>query len=220
MATKQFIVIGLGTFGAATAAKLHENGARVTGVDASRERVERLKDCLYEPIIADATQREALAQLSLEDASAVIISLGEDIELSLLAALHVKELGARRIIVKGVTPEHGRLLERIGVDQVIFPEVETAQHLADREVWTNVIDFLPIDPEYNFEEIAVPDSFTGKSLKELDVRRRYAVWIIGIKDALTGKLTMFPDGEYKIGLDQLMLVVGKKADLAGLRNVR
>jgi len=216
---KRFIVIGLGTFGEALARRLHENECRVTGMDVNREQVEALKDELYEAVIGDATDVEALRHLALAEADAVFIGMGEDITRSLLATLHAKELGAKRIIVKGVTKEHGRILKSLGVDRVIFPEREIAKQLADRITWPNVIDFLPIDPEYSFIEFAVPDSFAGQTLIELNLRRRFGVWVVGVKDALSGKLRMFPDGEFRFGVDQVLLVVGRKDDLANLREI-
>jgi len=218
MAAKHFTVIGLGTFGSALARRLAKNGCRVTGIDADKNSVESLKDRLYEGMIADATDREVLEQVNLRENDAVIISLGEDITRSLLATLHAKELGARRIIVKGVTAEHGKLLRAIGVERVVFPETEIAESMADRMTWTNVIDFLPIDPEYSFMEVAAPDSFVGKSLKELNLRKNYGVWVVGVKDALDGKLEMLPEADYALHADQLLLLVGKKESLQRLRD--
>ncbi len=217
---RHFIVLGLGTFGAALAERLSGNGCRVTGVDSRREVVENMKDTLYEAVIADASDREALQDLGLNTAQSVFISLGENISLSLLAALHVKELGARRIIVKGVTQEHGRILKYLGVERVIFPEIEIAQTLGDRETWPNVVDFLPIDPEYSFLEIAVPDSFVGQTLRQINLRQRVGVWVVGIKDVLSGHLEMFPDGDFRFNEDQLLLVVGKRANLGRLREIK
>lgn len=214
---KHFYVVGLGTFGSAIAARLSKNGCRVTGIDRGTERVEALKEVLYEAIIADATEFSALEHFPIQDANAVIISLGEDITQSLLATLHAKELKAKRIIVKGVSPEHGKLLKSLGVDRVVFPEVEIAEELADRVTWPNVIDYLPIDPEYSFMEVAIPDSFAGKTLMQLNLRQRFGVWVVGVKDAMTGKLAMFPAGEFQLGADQLLLVVGKQDALDRLR---
>ncbi len=220
MATpKNFVVIGLGSFGAALARRLCKNGCRVTGMDATRESVEAMKDVLYEAIIGDATERESIEHLPVKQANAVFISMGEDITRSLLATLHAKELGARNIVVKGVTQEHGKLLKSLGVSRVIFPEIEIAEELADRMTWTNVVDFLPIDPDYSFLEIAVPDSFSGKTLQDLNIRQKYGVWIVGVKDSMTGKLTMFPAGDFKMQADQLLLVVGRHQDLGLLRDM-
>lgn len=213
------MVLGLGTFGGALARRLHKNHCRVTGVDADRNCVDALKDVLYEAVIANVTEREPLEQLSLPDAEAVIIALGEDITLSLLAALHAQELGSRRVVVKGVTSEHGRLLKHLGVDRVVFPEEEMAAQLADGLTWPNVLELLQIDPEYSVMELAVPDSCIGQTIRSVDLRRRYGAWIVGIKDVLSGKLEMFPDPEFRFSQDQIMLVIGKDEALKWLREM-
>lgn len=217
--TKRFVVIGLGSFGTALATRLHKNDCRVTGLDQRKDRVELLKNELYEAVIGDATEREVLEHLSLRDAHAVFISLGENIARSLLATLHCKELGARRIIVKGVTKEHGKLLKHLGVERVVFPEIEVATELADRMTWPNILDFLPIDPDYSIVEIAVPESWSGQTLAEANLRRRYGVWVVGLKDVLTGKLEIFPDADFRLNSSQLLLVVGKQTDLNRLREL-
>lgn len=217
--TKRLIVIGLGSFGSALSTRLHENGCRVTGLDRVQEKVEGLKEVLYEAVIADATERDTLEHLSVSEAHAIFISLGADITPSLLATLHAKELGARRIIVKGVSQEHARILKCLGVERVIFPKAEIARQLADTTTWPNVLDYVPIDPEYTFVEIAIPESFVGQTLEGLQLRREYGVWVVGVKDILTQKLSMFPDAGFRLGVDQLLLVVGKKTDVARLRDV-
>ena len=217
---RHFVVIGLGTFGSALARQFCSNDCRVTGMDADRDRIDDLKEILYEAVIGDATDREALMHLPIRDANAVFVSLGEDITRSLLATLHIKELGATRIIVKGVTDEHGKILSRLGVERVIYPETEIAQQLADHFTWPNIVDYLPIDPEFSFVEIAIPDSFVGQTLQQMNLRRRLGVWIVGVKDALTGKLEMFPDGEFRLGADQMLLLVGRHSDLNRLRDLK
>ncbi len=213
---KHFVVVGLGSFGGALAIRLSENGCRVTGMDSSKDRVESLKDVLYEAVIGDARERESMAHLPMSTAQGVFISMGEDITQSLLATLHAKELGAKQVVVKGVTEEHARILKCLGVDRVIFPEIEIARQLADRMTWPNVIDFLPIDPDYSFLEVAAPDSYAGKMLQELDLRKRFNIWVVGVKDAMTGKLEMFPGGQYKLSADQVILIVGKQSDVSKL----
>lgn len=219
---KHFVVLGLGTFGSALARRLSENGCRVTGVDADEERVDLMKDVLYEAVIADVTERRALAELSLRDADAVFISLGENQNMtpSILSALHVRELGSRRVFVKGLSQEHGKILRMLGVERVVFPETEIAIELADRITWPNVLDFMPIGADHSFVEFAVPESLVGHSLREADLRRLYNVWVIGIKDALSGQLELFPNPDYRFGADQLLVVVGKQDDLNRLRDVR
>src|SRR3569832_2096097 len=128
---KRFVVLGLGSFGTALSTRLAQNGCRVTGVDASERRVEAQKNVHYEAVVANVTDKASLAELLVAKSNAVFISLGENIETSLLAALHVRELGAKRVLVKGVSEEHGKILKHIGVERVVFPEAEMAAQLAD-----------------------------------------------------------------------------------------
>jgi trk system potassium uptake protein len=216
---KRFIMLGMGTFGSALATQLAANGCRVTGVDNRREPLDLLKNVLHEAVIGDSTDREVLENLSVRDATAVFISLGEAISQSLLAALHMKELGARQVIVKGVTKEHGKILEHLGVDRVVFPEEEVARELADRMTWPNVLDYLPIDPEYSVAEVAMPASLSGRTLAEANLRSRIGVHVMGIKDVMKGKFEMFPDGKTRLLEDQILLVVGREPELKALREL-
>jgi len=217
--SKRFVMLGMGSFGTALARKLASNGCQVIGVDSRKDRLEGVKNDIHECVVGDATDREVLENLPLRDASAVFISLGETISRSLLATLHVKELGARQVVVKGVTKEHGKILEHLGADRVIFPEEEVARQLADKMTWPNVLDFLPIDPEYSVAEVAMPSSLSGKTLAEADLRNAIGVQVIGIKDVLSGKLDMFPDGRRKLLEDQVLLVVGRAEELQALRDM-
>ena len=212
-------MLGMGTFGTALARKLAANGCQVIGVDSCRERLEAVKNEIHECVVGDCTDREVLENLPLRDVSAVFISLGETISLSLLATLHVKELGARQVVVKGVTKEHGKILEHLGVDRVVFPEEEVARQLADKMTWPNVLDFLPIDPDYSVAEVAMPGSLSGKTLAEANLRTAIGVHVMGIKDVLTGKFEMFPDGRRKLMDDQVLLVVGRAEELQALRDL-
>jgi trk system potassium uptake protein len=216
---KKFIMLGMGSFGTALATKLAANGCRVTGIDGRPERLEAVKNLIHEAVIGDATDREVLESLPIRDATAVFISLGENISQSLLATLHVKELGARNVIVKGVTKEHGKILEHLGVDRVVFPEEEVARELADRMTWPNVLDYLPIDPDYSVAEVAMPGSLSGKTLAEANLRSNIGVHVMGLKDVMKGKFEMFPDGKTKLLEDQVLLVVGRETEIAALREL-
>ena len=212
-------MLGMGSFGAALATKLVANGCAVIGVDLRRERLDLVKNSIQEAVIGDSTDREFLENLPIKEATAVFISLGESISLSLLATLHVKELGARNVIVKGVTKEHGKILEHLGVDRVVFPEEEVARELADRMTWPNVLDYLPIDPEYSVAEVAMPGSLSGRTLAEANLRSSIGVHVMGIKDVMKGKFEMFPDGRTKLLDDQILLVVGREGEIAKLREL-
>jgi trk system potassium uptake protein TrkA len=213
MPERRFIVLGLGTFGKAMAVRLSQNGCRVTGVDADATQVEMLQEHLYEALVGDVTNRASLEQLMLHHAEAVIISLGEDIERSILASLHAKELGARDIYAKGVTPEHGKILKKLGVTRVIYPEAEIAQQMADEMTYPNVLKITQMDPEYSMAEIVAPPSVVGKRLAEVELPRRFNLILMGVKEALAPRWEMTPKADHVFTDEQLLLVWGNKKDI-------
>ena len=217
---KHFVVLGLGMFGSTLAKRLSQNGCRVTGVDISEECVNRVKDILYETVIANATDRASLEQLSISSADAIIISLGDTIVPSLLATLHAKELGACRLIVKGLDEDHAKLLTYLDVERVIFPKIDVAKELADRMTWPNIIDFIPIDPDYSLVEIKAPQSWRGRTLTDIDLRKQFDVSVVGVKDVDSNHVSVFPDGAFELSADQLLLVVGRQNDLNRLRDIK
>ncbi len=217
---KRFVVIGLGSFGTAVATRLSENDCRVTAIDMRRERVEEMQDVVYEAMIGDCTDRETLEALGLDTAEAIVISLGADISTSLLATLHVRELHGRRIIVKGVSPEHGKILEYLGVERVVFPKLEVGQFLADRLTWPNMIDFLPIGSEYGVDELSVPDGLIGKTLRQSDLRGSYGVYVLGVKDGRTDEFELLPHADFELQTGQVILVVGEADALKRLRELK
>jgi trk system potassium uptake protein TrkA len=213
MKKKRFIVLGLGTFGKALALRLSKNGCQVTGVDADENVVATVQDRLYEALVANVTDRSVLEQLLCNGTDGVFISLGEDITKSILAALHVLELGAKQVSVKGVTSEHGRILKKLGVHRVIFPEVEIAEQTADQQTWTSMVGSFQLDPDYSLVEVAAPASLAGKTLKEADLPRRHGLIVIGVKEAMAPKWDLMPKTDHVFSDEQLLWVFGHKANI-------
>jgi len=181
MKKRTFAVIGLGRFGSAMATTLTELGQDVVGVDGNEERVQKHADSIRSAVQLDATDERALKAAGIQDVDVAVISIGEDIESSLLAVMLVKDLGVPRIIAKAVTPLHARILERIGVNRVIFPEREMAIRVAHSLVVANVLDYIELSRDFSIIEIPAPGDFAGKSLKELQLRNRYGLTLIAIK---------------------------------------
>jgi trk system potassium uptake protein TrkA len=217
--TKRFICLGLGTFGSAFAKRLCQHGFKVTGVDRSESTLITLRDHLFEAVIGDVTDRATLDELMLPNSDGVVISLGDNIERSILCALYAKELGAPRVFVKGVSNDHAKILRALGVERVIFPEVEMANEFADSLMWSNVLKLLQIDSDHAIVELAVPGSLVGKTLAEADLRRRYNVLVIAILDELTHSIDAAPSGDFRLLDNHALLVMGKMADLAKFRDL-
>jgi len=181
MKKQTFAVIGLGRFGSAMATTLAELGHEVIGIDGSQDIIERLADRLHAAAALDATDERALKAAGIQEVDCAVISIGENIEASLLVVMLVKDLGIKRIVAKAVTPLHGRILERIGVDRVIFPEHDMAVRVAHSLVVPNVLDYIELSRDFSIIELPAPAEFAGKTLRELALRNRYGLTLIAIK---------------------------------------
>lgn len=181
MAKRSFAVIGLGRFGSALATTLSELGHEVVGVDVSEDRVRALADLITLAVQLDATDEKALLGAGIKAVDVAIVSIGENIESSLLVVTLLRELGIERIIAKAVTPLHGRILEKLGVTRVIFPERETAIRLAHGLINPNVLDYIEFSKEFSIVDVTAPPEFIGRTLRDIGLRARFGLTTIAIK---------------------------------------
>ena len=181
MKRQLFGVIGLGRFGSAMAMTLTELGHDVIGVDAAESRVQQLADVITHSLQIEATDEKALRAAGIQDVDVAVVSIGENIESSLLVVMQLRELGVLTIVAKAVTPLHGRILEKLGVSRVIFPEREMAIRIAQVLVMPNVIDYIELSRDFSIVEIPAPEAFVGRTLKQLELRPRLGLTLIAIK---------------------------------------
>ena len=181
MARRQFAVIGLGRFGSAMATSLADLGQDVIGVDSDAEKVRQLADTITQAVELDATDERALRTVGIQDVDVAVVSIGENIESSLLVVMQLRELGVTSIIAKAVTPLHGRILQKLGVSRVSFPEREMAMRIAHSLVMPNVIDYIELSSDFSIVELPAPDLFIGRTLKQLELRPKYGLTLIAIK---------------------------------------
>ena len=214
-----FAVIGLGSFGHFTARFLSERGMEVLGIDLDEQQVEHIKQYVQKAVIADATNKDVLDQLGVQDMDAVIVSVGDKIDMSILITLYLKELKVRHIIVKAITEDHGKILHIIGATEVIFPERDVAAKIAEQLASPNVIDTLSLGPDYSIVQLAPPEQFMHKSLRELDIRKKFNVQVLAIKELVPENLIVVPPADYTIKDSDSLLVVGKLADIENLKKV-
>ncbi len=217
---KTFVIIGLSTFGQYMAQYLAERKFNIVAIDADEQRVERVKPYVKKGIIADATDKETLKKLGLKDADAVIVSLGESIDASLLAVLYLRELGCKEIHVKVLTEEHAKILNLIGVSEIIFPERDSAYKIAQRIDNPNILDYVPVIEGYSIVDLAPPASFTGKTLGELDLRNKYGVQVIIIKEIIPENVVVIPTASHVIKDSDLLVVMGKNEDLDRVKSLK
>lgn len=220
MKGKRFAVIGLGHFGAYALRALYEAGCEVIAVDLDAEAVKEAAEFSERAVVADATDVQALESLGVADVDVAIVSLGERMDVITLAALHLKELGVPNIAVKSLSEEHGRILKAIGIHEIVNPEKDAATRLARRLVREDVLEYLPLMPGYSIIEIKAPDEFVGRSLRELALRNRLQVQLIGIqRGGLNGELKIVPRAEDVIEAGDLMILLGAERDLDRIREI-
>jgi trk system potassium uptake protein TrkA len=181
MARRTFAVIGLGRFGSAMARTLAELGHDVIGIDGDEDKVRALSDVVSLAMQLDATDERALRAAGIKDVNVAIVSIGENIESSLLVVTLLRELGIGEIVAKAVTPLHGRILEKLGVKRVVFPEREMAVRIAHALVVPNVLDYIELSKEFSIVEVPAPTDFVGRTLRAIGLRARFGLTTIAIK---------------------------------------
>lgn len=214
---KQFVVIGLGRFGSNLAKALFKLGNQVLAMDMDKKVIEDIKDEVTDAIIADARDYKVLSEFIDDDVDSVIVASGAELEMSVLTVLYLKDLGVKHIIAKVKNEDHGKILAALGVNEIIYPEKDLATRLAERLTIASLISHIPLAPEYSIFEIATPDSFIGKTLAELQLRNKYGINVIGIKDILYDKIDIVPDPNYKFGPDTALIILCKTDEFADIK---
>jgi trk system potassium uptake protein TrkA len=220
MTRRSFAVIGLGRFGSAMATTLVELGQDVLGIDTDPEKVRRLSDVIPHVLELDATDERALRAAGLKDVDVAVISIGENVESSLLVVMVVKDLGIKTVIAKAATALHGRILEKIGVSRVIFPEREMAIRVAHSIVVPNVIDYIELSRDFSIVELPAPQAFIGRTARDVDLRSRYGLTLIALKRRVPGTdrdaTRVVPGADDRIEAGDVLVLLGTNERLARL----
>lgn len=213
MKKNRFLVCGLGNFNSHVASRLFEKGHEVIAIDLDEKKIREAKDYVSEAIVADVSEREALDQLGLDGIDAAVISLGEErIDASVLTTLHLKDMGIQKIIVKAISPEHARIVEKIGATEIIYPEKEAGLRLADRLSSPHVFEQINIHEDYTLVEMTAPKELWNKTLKEASIRSNYGVTVVWIDRKLpSGKVvSIVPTPNEMVMEGDVLFVLGDK----------
>lgn len=217
---RRFVIVGLGNFGSAVAESLHEAGHDVTTVDTDEHTVDRLADRVTRAAVGDGRDIDVLRRIGAENADAGIVSTGDDITASILATLALRDLGVNELYVKVISHEHARVLEKLGVTETVFPERESGLRLATRMANRMILNYVPIGPGFGVQEMAVPQTWIGRSLRDLALPRHYRVTIIAIHDVLQDAIQPVPDPDAPLKESDTILVLGTEKDLARLAQAK
>jgi trk system potassium uptake protein TrkA len=214
---KRVVVIGLGIFGSQLARQLYESGLEVVAIDKNRDVVQRIKDHSTKAVLADATDKEVLESIGIDAKDTVVISFGEDLSASTLLTLYLKEMKVKEIIVKVPNEDYKRILLKVGASEAIIPEREMANKVARSIISPNVLEYLPISEDYTIVELAPPTAFIGKSLADLDLRKKYNLQVIAIRDVLDNKMQLVPRASAIIKDSDVLVIIGREEDIRKIK---
>jgi trk system potassium uptake protein TrkA len=202
MNTKRFAVIGLGNFGFHAAKALFEDGNEVIAIDADKARIQAIAPHCSEAVVLDATDNEALKALGLEQTNGVIVSTGKN------------------ILAKALDEDHAKILKRVGATEIIHPERDMARRVSRGLSRPNVLDFIPLSEDFDLVQVAPSREFIGKSLKDLNLRARYNVHVIAIKELVPENFVLVPPANFVIKDSDILIMLGKSQDIKKIKALK
>lgn len=217
---KRFAVIGIGKFGFHAAKALYEDGNEVVAIDSDKNRVQVIGAYCTEAIVLNSTDKEALKALGLENMDGVIVSTGTKISTSILICLHLHEIGVKKILVKALDDDHEKILKRVGATEIIHPERDMAIRISNNLSRPNVLDFIPLSDEFDLIQVGPPREFIGKSLKEINLRAKYNVHIIAIKELVPENFLLVPPASFVIKDSDILIMLGKSIDIKQIKALK
>ena len=209
MKKKTILLIGLGRFGLHIAKKLHELGHEIMAVDVSEEKINQAVPFVTDAQIGNSTNEDFLKSLGINNYDLCIVTISDDFQSSLETTSLLKELGAKKVISRAERDGQAKFLLRNGADEIVYPEKQLASWMAIKYSADHILDYIEIDNEHAIFEVSVPKEWIGKTIGEIDIRKRYGINILGIKDenklsvdvtpsqVLNSKLSLLVIGDYK-----------------------
>jgi trk system potassium uptake protein TrkA len=206
MKKQQYAVIGLGRFGSSLAKELVKLGYEVLGIDKDEEAVEEMSGVLTHVIVADSTDEEVLRSIGIRNFDCAVVAIGDDIQSSILTAILLKDIGVKTVVAKALSELHGKVLQKIGADRVIFPERDMGIRVAHQLVSPNLLDFIELSKDYTIVELSVPKKLSGSSIKELDPRAKYGCSVVAINKK--SGVIIAPSASDTVEERDIMVIIG------------
>lgn len=214
MTKKQFVVIGLGRFGESLARTVYDLGHDVLVIDKDEEKIADIADHVTHAVQMDATDENALKNIGLSNFDVAAVTIGSDIQASVMITLLMREMGVKFVIAKGNSDLHAKVLDKIGADKVILPEKDMGKRVAHNLVSSNILDYIELSSEYSIMEIEALDSWIKKSLRDLELRKKYGINVVAIKDG--SKVNVSPGADEIIKEKDIIVALGSTNNLGKL----
>ncbi|BCZ47029.1 potassium transporter Trk [Clostridium gelidum] len=212
MAKKQFVILGLGRFGASIATTVYNLGHDVLAIDKDEDRIQEIADNVTHAVQMDATDENSLKTLGIRNFDVAVVTIGNNIQASIMATLLVKEMGVKYIIAKGNSDMHAKVLYKIGADRVILPEHDMGVRVAHNLVSSNILDYIELSAEHSMVEIEALSEWNNKSIKDIKIRGKYGINVVAVKNGNSIKVS--PSAEYVIKDKDVLVALGTSEDLS------
>lgn len=217
MKSKQFIVIGLGRFGQSVAKTLFQMGYDVLAVDEDEDAVQEIADSVTHAVQMDATDEYALRTLGIRNFDIAVVSIGTNIQSSVMVTLNLKEAGIKKVVAKATNDMHAKLLKKIGADRVVLPEMDMGIRVAHNLVSANILDVIELSPDYSIVEITAPNQWFDQDIKTIDARAKYGINIMAIKSK--DEINVSPRASDLIQSGDVLIVIGSIDDLSKIESL-
>lgn len=208
---KSILLIGLGRFGKHVAMKLHSLGHQIMAVDDEEERVNEILPYVTNALIGDSTSETFLSSLGVSNFDVCIVAIGSNFQSSLETTSLLKELGAKQVVSRASRDVHEKFLMRNGADEVVYPEKQLATWTAIRYSSEHILDYIELDGEHAVYEVNIPANWLGKTVGQIDIRKKYNVNIMGLRNGERLELTVTPDTVLSPG--KTLMVLGRYKDI-------
>jgi len=209
--SKQVAIIGMGRFGESVARTLAKMGHEVLIIDSDQCKIQPLIDVVTHAVQADSKDEEVLKKLGIRNFDIVVVAMGEDVQANILTTVLLKELGCPYVISKAQDYLHGKVLEKIGADKVVYPERDMGIRVAQNITHANILDYIELSNEHSIVELNAPEKFLGKTLGKLNLRAKYGVSVMAIKR--NGKIVVAPGAEEEIREGDFLIIIGENKTL-------
>lgn len=205
---KRFVIVGLGNFGSSVAEALYSHGHDVIAVDVDETAVDDIAPHCSRAAVGDGREVEMLKEIGADEADVAVVSTGEDLTASILATLALKDLGVETVYVKIISDNHARIMRKLGAAETVFPERESGFNLASRISEKGVINYVRMGRNLSVQELVVPEDWRGHSLRELSVRSKYHVSVVGIHDRTVDEMIVPPDPDDTLDRTDTLILAG------------
>jgi trk system potassium uptake protein len=217
MRKKEFVVIGLGRFGSSVAKTLYAHGSNVLAIDSDEAAIQKISDDVTKAVQMDATDESSLKSLGIRNFDVAVISIGSDIQSSIVITLLVKEMGVKYIIAKAHNDMHAKILYKIGADRVVLPEKDMGARVAHNLISSGILDYIELSQDYSIAEIVSPQEWNGKTLVELNLRATYGINVMAIKRE--NIVNISPGANEQLESGDILVAIGGTNELSMLETI-